>query len=87
MDCAFMENLVKENKGLKDSIRYYKDELKKYKRAVQELKYIYMAIPVTKRQLDSMKDNNTLTDKEYRLAIIRLENKQKDIENILSYLD
>lgn len=81
-----IETLVKENNGLRDSIKHYKNELRKYKRAVQEVLYIRDGLNYQRRFLDYRRREGLMNEKDYERAIFYLEKREKDCENILQFI-
>lgn len=81
-----IEILVKENNGLRDSIKYYKKELRKYKKAVQEVLYIRDGLNYQRKFFDNRHKEGLMNDKDYERAIFYLEKREKDCENILQFI-
>lgn len=78
--------ILKENAGLKVKIANMKAELKQYRKAINELRYIQMGIPTGLGALKFRFENGSLSEHDYKVAVRHLMNKNSEINKILDII-
>lgn len=83
MDEKELVSILKENAGLKVRIANLKSELKRYRKAINELRYIQIGIPTGLGALKFRFENGSLSEHDYKIAVKHLMDKNSEINRIL----